>query len=37
MDLYMSIPVGAEHPLHEELLRHGLPERRLRMELLEKY
>ncbi len=37
VDLYMSIPVGAEHPLHEELLRHGLPEGRLRMELLEKY
>ncbi len=37
VDLYMSIPVGAEHPLHERLLDHGLPEDRLRMELLEKY
>ena len=37
VDLYMSIPVDAEHPLHERLLRHGLPQQRLRMELLEQY
>jgi CDP-4-dehydro-6-deoxyglucose reductase len=37
VDLYMSIPVGAEHPLRERLLEHGLPEERLRMELLEQY
>ncbi len=37
LDLYMSIPVGGESPLRDLLLRRGIPEERLRMELLEKY